>query len=784
MADIIGGGTGSPFALYPGTGGTNNPFGNGGAGASVYYSGGGGGAGWLVGGAGGTATSLYGGDGGTGGVHGYKGTALPAGLTQGSNGGAGGAGITNPSQSVDSGDGGGGGGGGYGAILEGTGNLGTLSSSVLGGDGGAGGTSELWYGGGGGRGGIGLYVVGSAAVSFTVSGTVAGGNGGKGGTGASASGTNGLGGEGIFGQNISVTLAAGGSIAGGFSASGIRANAVYFEAGTNLLDIQGGTVHGEIFGGGTDTLRLSGNTSGSFDMSKIFNFETLGSEGTATWTLTGTNSSVQTWTASSGQLLVNGTLANTAVSVETDATLGGTGIVGAVTVEGILGPGIGRGALTTGNLGFGADGVLEIEIAGTASGSYDQVKVDGDIALAGELDLSLLRNYTPSTGDSFTIIDNMGGNAVSGTFDNLAEGATFIMGGKRFTITYEGGVDSNDVVLSVGDLASPAPAQSANTGLTIAEGRSRAITSAQLSFSDSDQTAGNLVYTITSAANHGKLLKDSAQLGLGDTFTQDDIDNGRIKFRHDGSETSSDGFSFSVSDGQGNTITGQSFDMDITAVNDAPTRINATPVGGKSFRITENVAGAVVATLAARDRDDTVFTYRVDDARFTVVNSQLKLKNGVSLDHEAEASVTVRITAIDSGNLKVTRELAIRVTDVREPTNQPDTTGTRKNDIIVGDSRANVMDGYGGNDRLTGRAGADIFVLDEKYGRDVVTDFHPGEGDMIDLSGAIGISNYKDLLKHHVSDIGGHVSIDADDGSVLIIRNFAIADLAKDMFLF
>ena len=53
------------------------------------------------------------------------------------------------------------------------------------------------------------------------------------------------------------------------------------------------------------------------------------------------------------------------------------------------------------------------------------------------------------TDKSFTIIANDGSDAVTGRFQNLAEGAPLTLGGRPYAITYSGG-DGNDVVLREG----------------------------------------------------------------------------------------------------------------------------------------------------------------------------------------------------------------------------------------------------------------------------------------------------------------------------------------------
>lgn len=83
--------------------------------------------------------------------------------------------------------------------------------------------------------------------------------------------------------------------------------------------------------------------------------------------------------------------------------------------------------------------------------------------------------------------------------------------------------------------------------------------------------------------------------------------------------------------------------------------------------IDENAAGAVIGDIDVTDFNvDEVFTYTVDDERFEVVDGQLKLKDGVALDHEAESSVDVTVTATDRGNLTDGETFTITVANVRE----------------------------------------------------------------------------------------------------------------------
>jgi len=153
-----------------------------------------------------------------------------------------------------------------------------------------------------------------------------------------------------------------------------------------------------------------------------------------------------------GVVLVNGTLTG-AVAVAAAAVLGGTGtIAGPVVTDGTIAPGSGPGILDTGSITFQTGSTLNVEIggatAGDGAGHYDRLNVTGTVSFGSGVTLNLASygGFAPAVGDSFTIINNDGSDAVSGAFNGLPEGATVTIGGVNLTISYTGG-DGNDVVL-------------------------------------------------------------------------------------------------------------------------------------------------------------------------------------------------------------------------------------------------------------------------------------------------------------------------------------------------
>jgi hypothetical protein len=162
-----------------------------------------------------------------------------------------------------------------------------------------------------------------------------------------------------------------------------------------------------------------------------------------------------------GLLVIDANIPNSQVTVNSDLISGfgaltGTGTIGTTN---IISGAISSGTLTSltgiltvqGNLTIGEIGIFAVKIEGTTPGinGYDQIKVNGNVNLnRAALELIPLEDFRPAIGNSLTIINNDGTDAVVGTFANLPEGANFSSPfGLAFRITYRGG-DGNDIVVT------------------------------------------------------------------------------------------------------------------------------------------------------------------------------------------------------------------------------------------------------------------------------------------------------------------------------------------------
>jgi len=171
--------------------------------------------------------------------------------------------------------------------------------------------------------------------------------------------------------------------------------------------------------------------------------------GNGAWTLNGNNTLTGKTTVSAGTLVVNGSQPSSDATVNGTATLAGDGIVGDLDVFGNLRPGSSPAILTTSNFVFHSSASdFFVELNGPAAGTgYDQVKVRGFVALSNAT-LHATLGFQSAISNSFTIIDNDGSEAVTNTFNGLAQGATLFINGVPFRISYTGGSGNNDVVLT------------------------------------------------------------------------------------------------------------------------------------------------------------------------------------------------------------------------------------------------------------------------------------------------------------------------------------------------
>ena len=108
------------------------------------------------------------------------------------------------------------------------------------------------------------------------------------------------------------------------------------------------------------------------------------------------------------------------------------------------------------------------------------------------------------------------------------------------------------------------PTISGDLDLTVAKGQSVRITSEDLTAFDPDNTASELTFTVSRARN-GFVTLSSDPARPVETFTQADLEQGKVLFRHDGTSTTKASFDVVVADTAGaNSGAAQTVNVSIT----------------------------------------------------------------------------------------------------------------------------------------------------------------------------------------------------------------------------
>lgn len=133
-----------------------------------------------------------------------------------------------------------------------------------------------------------------------------------------------------------------------------------------------------------------------------------------------------------------------------------------------------------------------------------------------------------------------------------------------------------------------------NNRISVDEDSTVQISDADLLATDVDNSAAELVYELTAPPAFGKVLLGSTELGVGDSFTQLDINSDDVSFRHGGDETAiSDSIGLRVDDGEG-SHTALSFELTLNPINDAPALTD-----GSLASVSEDTdpPGALISTI-------------------------------------------------------------------------------------------------------------------------------------------------------------------------------------------
>ncbi|MGL5511101.1 MAG: cadherin-like domain-containing protein, partial [Microcoleaceae cyanobacterium] len=240
----------------------------------------------------------------------------------------------------------------------------------------------------------------------------------------------------------------------------------------------------------------------------------------------------------------------------------------------------------------------------------------------------------------------------SGDLTYLSTGTDTSDDSFRFTVTDpEGGKASGTFNIRVNDL--PLVAEN---NLQARENETVIISDANLSATDPDvigATASSLIYTVTGLPAGGEVLLNGSNISLGDTFTQQDINNDKLAYNATSIVSRVDFLNFILIDqDQGSTSGTLQIDINLSQ-NDAPVlnttavslfrTINENAINNPGTRVS-NIANRAITDADAGDVKGIAIT-RIDN---TNGEWQYSINSGQSwqkLDAISETSSTVLTTA-------------------------------------------------------------------------------------------------------------------------------------------
>ncbi|MBK8278316.1 MAG: tandem-95 repeat protein [Nitrospira sp.] len=261
------------------------------------------------------------------------------------------------------------------------------------------------------------------------------------------------------------------------------------------------------------------------------------------------------------------------------------------------------------------------------------------------------------------------------------------------TITDDVGNSTTQVITLSVTPVNDAPLLVINSGSTVAEGGTDTLDASELAVTDVDNGAAQLTYTIGTGPAYGRLELTTAPGVSATTFTQADIAANRLIYVHDGSETTSDNFTFTVNDGAGGSLGVTTMSLTIMPVNDTPTMTSNGGGSTAAITVAENVSAVTIVTGADVDLPVQAITYSisggVDQARFTINSATGALNFTVPPDFEAAMDANgdnvyvVQVQVMDSQGASTLQAIQVTVTDVLESAPPPPLPGPVVPPVLV-----------------------------------------------------------------------------------------------------
>ncbi|MEM7225361.1 MAG: cadherin-like domain-containing protein, partial [Pseudomonadota bacterium] len=385
-----------------------------------------------------------------------------------------------------------------------------------------------------------------------------------------------------------------------------------------------------------------------------------------------------------------GEIAAPTVRIGTSARLAGDSqVTGSVTSFGTIEPGFVVGTLTiVGDYLQDVGGTLDVEVAGNEA---DLLMVDGSATLVDGAIIDVSVFAVPPVPGDYTILETTGG--IIGNAANLV----VVDDDPDDAFTYSVQIVGMSLVLTVATTMSQPPVISTNTGVSVSTGGTADITFMELEASDLDNDPFELTFNLIDLPDFGSLELGTGLegdpppviLGLGESFTQEDIFSNALRYIHDGGDSQADSFGFVLDDSTGNILPPETF---VVTVGGSGQTLPGTPepdllAGGDGD---DTLLGFASSDILDGGAGFDTADYSGDAAQGGANGVTVNLSTGIATDGFGDMDALISIEAV---------------------------VGTQFIDTLIGDANDNrlsgesgddILDGGAGDDRLTGGLGVDV----------------------------------------------------------------------------
>ncbi len=127
----------------------------------------------------------------------------------------------------------------------------------------------------------------------------------------------------------------------------------------------------------------------------------------------------------------------------------------------------------------------------------------------------------------------------------------------------EGLPSSTYVFRASQEVAATPPIRANTNSFLVQQGEEKTITGSNLLVTDAVSSSDEILYTITNEPSHGSLMMNGNILQAGASFSQLDVNSGKLSYDHNGIPLDSDKFGFHVVNVEGGWLPDEWFDIDV-----------------------------------------------------------------------------------------------------------------------------------------------------------------------------------------------------------------------------